>query len=527
MTQPDRPHRATLFAWMPSLYAQATDDVPVRTRRWCAIVMIPIAMLCCLAQCAYAAKQYEHDPRNVMYTVMIIATLIAFAVPFILLKRSEYPEPVFWISCAIVAIAPYSPMLMFMALTSLLARRHDHNRTLRAVVAGTMVAVWAQMRDAYQPADASFWHMVFAVPGTGVNDIPIESTVGDVTIIVIAAVTGMIETLIAVFVGLHIRSKAVLHEADARTDAATHHAEHLQSALNSQQLADAIAAEAHDTLAHSLSLIALNASALQAEASSLPESPQTQAIVRTAETIRRQSAGALDEAHAIIAMLRNPEQARQQLAPSTDTSLTRDSLDALIADVRNAGMQLNTWIDIVQLSSLDDETAKVAYRAIQESLTNARRHAPGAPASLEVTANPQSGVHVHVSNPIVAQQPSSATASSTTPAPGTVHAFNGTAHAPSDTAHAPSDAAYAPGSAAHASAALPPPDAATRHSGSIPAPDAPRPRGGAGLPGLAARVRAAGGTCRYGADDRNVFHVDVTLPWSQPQTQSRPRDAAV
>lgn len=61
-----------------------------------------------------------------------------------------------------------------------------------------------------------------------------------------------------------------------------------------------------------------------------------------AEDIRRQSAGALEEAHSIIDMLRNPHQAWEQLAPSDDTSLTRESLDALIADTRNSGTSLNT-----------------------------------------------------------------------------------------------------------------------------------------------------------------------------------------
>lgn len=49
---------------------------------------------------------------------------------------------------------------------------------------------------------------------------------------------------------------------------------------------------------------------------------------------------------------------------------------------------------------LDESIGKVAYRAIQEGLTNARRHAPGAPVSLEVSATPQAGVHIHISNPI-------------------------------------------------------------------------------------------------------------------------------
>ncbi|HRM96861.1 MAG TPA: sensor histidine kinase, partial [Bifidobacterium adolescentis] len=215
---------------------------------------------------------------------------------------------------------------------------------------------------------------------------------------------------------------------------------------------------------HSLSLLALNASALQAESKRLVAeaesmdahqlAEQTGRIAEKTEEIRKQAAGALDEAHSVIDMLRHPEQAREQLAPSDETSLTRESLDALIGDARAAGMRLNTWIDIQQLGQLNRETGKIAYRSLQEGLTNASRHAPGSPVSLELTANPTAGVHAHVSNPTI-------------PANGT---------------HLDTNAKD-------------------------------MSRTGAGLPGLAERVRQSGGTCRFGFDPQHTFHMDVQLPW--------------
>lgn len=168
----------------------------------------------------------------------------------------------------------------------------------------------------------------------------------------------------------------------------------------------------------------------------------------------------MDEAHSVIDMLRHPEQAKAQLAPSDETSLTRESLDALLGDARAAGMRLNTWIDIQQLGQLNRETGKIAYRVLQEGLTNASRHAPGAPVSVELTVNPTVGVHAHVSNPTNPSVPA-ASADATRPAMDSKNAF----------------------------------------------------RTGAGLPGLAERVRQAGGTCRFGFDARHAFHVDVQLPW--------------
>lgn len=375
--------------------------------------MVPLASFMCMAQTSFFAQNFAQDSAG--YTLMVLCTLLAFPAGFLLLARSEYPEATFWIACALVVVFPYDSLIALMAMTSLLARRSNRNTTIRATVGGTIVTLISQLRDALQQPKASIWHLIFAQPHTGGDSgSPMVMLVEEPTVIITATVASLVFVTIATLIGLHIRSRARLRTANAVASAATTHAATLQTDLTNQQLGD---------------------------------SPEAQSLADKAEDIRRQSAGALDEAHSIIDMLRNPHQAWEQLAPSDDTSLTRESLDALIADTRNSGTSLNTWIDIQQLSVMDESIGKVAYRAIQEGLTNARRHAPGAPVSLEVSATPQAGVHIHISNPIA------------TDATETQRAH------------------------------------------------------GAGLPGLAARVHSVNGQCRYGMDDRHLFHVDVQLPW--------------
>lgn len=383
------------------------------TRVWCSVVMVPLASFMCMAQTSFFAQNFAQDSAG--YTLMVLCTLLAFPAGFLLLARSEYPEATFWIACALVVVFPFDSLIALMAMTSLLARRSNRNTTIRATVGGTIVTLISQLRDALQQPKASIWHLIFAQPHTGGDSgSPMVMLVEEPTVIITATVASLVFVTIATLIGLHIRSRARLRTANAMASAATTHAATLQTDLTNQQLGD---------------------------------SPEAQSLADKAEDIRRQSAGALDEAHSIIDMLRNPRQAWEQLAPSDDTSLTRESLDALIADTRNSGTSLNTWIDIQQLSVLDETIGKVAYRAIQEGLTNARRHAPGEPVSLEVSATPQAGVHIHISNPIA------------TDATETQRAH------------------------------------------------------GAGLPGLAARVHSVNGQCRYGMDDRHLFHIDVQLPW--------------
>lgn len=325
------------------------DEVPVHGTRRSSLAMVPIAIFMCLVQTSFAAARYgSSDPQFLWF---MFSTLVAIPSGLLLLARDRHPEAVFWGSCALVIAFPFDSMLALMAMTSLLARRSSRAVTVRAIAA---------------------------------------------------------------LVGLHLRSKAIAASAEAKADAAASQAHTLQADLNNQQLADAIAAEAHDTLAHSLSLLALNASALQAESDKLCTMTQSSedavrthadSIAQQAQQIRRQAAGALDEAHTIIDMLRHPEQAYVQLAaPSDDTALTRESLNALITDARQAGMRVDTWIDIQQLSELDDALGKIAYRTIQEGLTNARRHAPDAPVALQIDALPRVGVHIHISNPLTADE---------------------------------------------------------------------------------------------------------------------------
>lgn len=362
-----------MVAMSETTNSPAPIEVPVRTRIWQSVVMVVCADFMCMAQTAFASQRFDQD--SAAYVWMVFCVLLSFVVGLLLLARSRYPHATFVAACVAVLVFPYDSTIALMALTALLARRNDTRTTVRAIAAGGFVTLVAQVRDTLRPPEASIWHMVFAKPDTGSQyGTDLVMLADERTIVVTAVVAALLELAIATLAGLHIRSRALASLATAKADAADAQVAQLKTAIDSQQLADAIAAEAHDTLAHSLSLLTLNASALQAESKRLVAeaesmdahqlAEQTGRIAEKTEEIRKQAAGALDEAHSVIDMLRHPEQAREQLAPSDETSLTRESLDALIGDARAAGMRLNTWIDIQQLGQLNRETGKIAYRSL-------------------------------------------------------------------------------------------------------------------------------------------------------------------
>ena len=140
-----------------------------------------------------------------------------------------------------------------------------------------------------------------------------------------------------------------------------------------------IAREMHDVLAHRLSLLSVHAGALEFR----PGVPAAE-IAQPAEVIRTSAAAALGDLRQIITVLREdsaatdgpPQQGFGQLAD-------------LLQESRSAGMTLDARIDLPGTGQPPEATGRTVYRVIQEGLTNARKHAPGAPVQVTVTADPK------------------------------------------------------------------------------------------------------------------------------------------
>ncbi|WP_433527900.1 sensor histidine kinase [Micromonospora sp. CA-263727] len=162
-----------------------------------------------------------------------------------------------------------------------------------------------------------------------------------------------------------------------------------------------IAREMHDVLAHRISLLCVHAGGLAyrtAPAQAGAAVPLAADEIReAAEVIRDAAAQALDELAEVLAVLRDG--GPQDPAAAPQPRLT--DIARLVAEARAAGQRVSFEMVCAPgtAETLRPATQRTVYRIVQEGLTNARKHAPGAPVEVRVDAAPGSGVAVAVSNP--------------------------------------------------------------------------------------------------------------------------------
>ncbi|GAA1464640.1 histidine kinase [Nocardiopsis exhalans] len=170
-----------------------------------------------------------------------------------------------------------------------------------------------------------------------------------------------------------LRERAVHAEAEAQLRA--EHAQH--------RVRESIAREIHDVLGHRLSLLSVHAGALEYRPDASPEE-----VGRSAKVIRESAHQALQDLREVIGVLRAPV---GELPQPTMADLAQ-----LVEEAGDAG----AGVEFVQeyTGTVPERTGRTAYRIVQEALTNARKHAPGARTSVRVSGSPGRGLNVDVLN---------------------------------------------------------------------------------------------------------------------------------
>ncbi|WP_443058981.1 sensor histidine kinase [Streptomyces sp. NBC_00388] len=135
-----------------------------------------------------------------------------------------------------------------------------------------------------------------------------------------------------------------------------------------------IARELHDVVAHHMSVVAI-----QAEAAPYRVTDPPPELTRSFEVIRENAVAALTELRRVLGVVR----AEDYEAPDAPQP-TLAELDGLLTNVREAGLGVEKAVT-GSVRELPQGVELSAYRIVQEALSNALRHAPGAPARVEIS----------------------------------------------------------------------------------------------------------------------------------------------
>ncbi|MGW2015474.1 sensor histidine kinase [Streptomyces sp. NPDC001927] len=222
---------------------------------------------------------------------------------------------------------------------------------------------------------------------------PIESPPGSLWLqLALPALSAGIAVAIGVAIGARrVEVRSLRERAESAEREQTARAEQARALERNR-----IAREMHDVLAHRISLVAMQAGVLDHRGDLPPE--ENRMLIRG---IADGSHQALEELRDVLGVLRADPGHPEPPQPSLDR------IPELVADARTSGLDVTLTTTVTGKPS--DVVGRTCYRVIQEGLTNAAKHAPGAQVHITVEGTAGDELHVGVHN--------SAATTTTTPPP--------------------------------------------------------------------------------------------------------------
>lgn len=148
-----------------------------------------------------------------------------------------------------------------------------------------------------------------------------------------------------------------------------------------------IARELHDVVAHSMSVIQVQASTARYR---LPDLPANAAA--EFDDLAATARSSLTEMRRLLGVLRTEDQSAE-LAPQQGI----EDVPALVDSIRRAGVDVGLELVTADVSAAPAGVQIAAFRIVQEALSNAVRHAPGSRISVRVRTD-DAAIHLRVHN---------------------------------------------------------------------------------------------------------------------------------
>lgn len=345
-------------------------------RRVLGVVLTVVAVAACVISSifVFSAQGYLPATRSFVPTWWsTLGFLTGIAAAVMLCWRHKWPELVLGIALVPPLCFRSDALAALVALAALAAHRRDRLLWTGSVLV-YLATAWALFGDANRHPDVTVAGQIVgkqfsAVQLMGTLTVAVVMTAVPLTVGVVRGMQGTIA----------IREAK---EAELRAEM-TRRAERTR-----------IAREMHDVLGHRLSLLSLQAGALE-----VSNGPATTEAAKTVRTTARQS---LEDLRQVIGVLRDGQGFGEDGSHPEPPQPTLADLPELVANARRAGLGVNVTILLDDAGGAPALLGTTAYRIVQESLTNILKHAPGAPAEVSVRGGPGNGLTVEVVNPVPA-----------------------------------------------------------------------------------------------------------------------------
>ena len=333
--------RATYLAVMTRL--PALEQQPTSRRGWLFVAVVAVVL-------AIALVTETRSVGQPVLTRRVLATMASTAVAVLL----AYPFPALGLAVAVL-----------LSVAEMLVPGMPHGGGTGLITLGFLVGFLAYRLPGRWSLGA--WLVAGAGPGLGL--LVVEGTAWELMFYLLFLAPAW---LVGVLLQREQRRAEELARLAAELAAEREH--RTATALAAERTR--IARELHDAVAHHVSVMTLQVGVVRRRLDALPTEQDT---LLQAERLGRQS---VDELRRIVGLVRpgGPE-----LAPVPSLA----HLEDLVEQVRRAG----TPVELVQdgpLRELGSALDVSAYRIVQEALTNALRHAPGAPVRVCVSSTPVS-----------------------------------------------------------------------------------------------------------------------------------------
>ena len=301
---------------------------------------------------ALAEQPPLNEPKPELWVAIVLGIIFILEAATTLRRRSQ-PITMLWICIALEA----------MRYVVLIVSEQAANSSSICIAALAYAAIRYTLTPYKQLAAQS---VVYTITSTiayiyiPIKYIPIEGIDAPLVHILIGASTGIAMFVIGIIPGYVVLSNRRLAEAKRQTLLANERTR--------------IARELHDTTAHHLSSIAIQTTAARAVLHANPHAAEQQL-----EGISTSISKALADVRATVNHLRTPTEAETNRTPQPTLATIPD----LITECQQLGMNIHVTGPGLR-DTLTTPEQQCAYRTIQEALTNARKHAPGAPVTIHM-----------------------------------------------------------------------------------------------------------------------------------------------